>query len=129
VIVLDTSVLVEALDVSNQLGLQVRKLLFHGEDLVLPSPVIFEWLCGPRSADDLSWQEGLFPAEFAIPFGLEEARVAAELYRAVSRARGRKFDLAIAACAIVREAPLWTLNLADFRDIPGLRLYSPDSLA
>jgi predicted nucleic acid-binding protein len=32
-------------------------------------------------------------------------------------------DLAIAACAIAREAELWTLNPADFEDIPGLRLY------
>jgi predicted nucleic acid-binding protein len=31
-------------------------------------------------------------------------------------------DLAIAACAIRREAELWTLNGADFKDIPGLRL-------
>jgi predicted nucleic acid-binding protein len=30
--------------------------------------------------------------------------------------------LAIAACAIVRDAELWTLNLADFKDIPQLRL-------
>jgi len=35
---------------------------------------------------------------------------------------GREADIAIAACAIVREAELWTLNRADFRDIPNLRL-------
>lgn len=34
-------------------------------------------------------------------------------------------DIAIAACAIVRDAELWTLNPADFRDIPGLRLAVP----
>jgi predicted nucleic acid-binding protein len=69
----------------------------------------------------------IFPTEFAIPFGVDEARLTADLYRAVGRARGRKFDLAIAACAIVREAELWTLNLADFQDIPGLRLCTPES--
>ena len=31
-------------------------------------------------------------------------------------------DLAIAACAIAREVPLWTLNRKDFADIPGLML-------
>jgi predicted nucleic acid-binding protein len=42
----------------------------------------------------------------------------------VSRSRGREIDLAIAACALVREAQLWTLDEKDFRDIPGLRLLS-----
>jgi predicted nucleic acid-binding protein len=31
-------------------------------------------------------------------------------------------DLAIAACAIANGAAFWTLNPADFRDVPGLRL-------
>jgi predicted nucleic acid-binding protein len=26
---------------------------------------------------------------------------------------------------MTHEAQLWTLNTADFKDIPGLRLYSP----
>lgn len=33
-----------------------------------------------------------------------------------------RIDLAIAVCAISREAELWTLNGADFQDVPGLRL-------
>lgn len=39
------------------------------------------------------------------------------------RARLREFDLTVAACALARDARLWTLNQADFRDIPGLVLY------
>jgi len=31
-------------------------------------------------------------------------------------------DLAIAACARIRDAFLWTLNVADFKDIPQLKL-------
>ncbi len=50
---------------------------------------------------------------------------AAELYREVPRARGRERDLAIAACALGSEARLWTLNAADFRDIPGLVVERP----
>jgi predicted nucleic acid-binding protein len=61
----------------------------------------------------------------AIPFGTEEAIVSADLYRAVSRARTREVDLAIAACALVRGARLWTLNHADFQDVPGMRMYGP----
>jgi predicted nucleic acid-binding protein len=34
-------------------------------------------------------------------------------------------DLAIAASALTHGARLWTLNAADFRDIPDLELYEP----
>jgi predicted nucleic acid-binding protein len=33
-------------------------------------------------------------------------------------------DIAVAACAIVNGAALWTLNPSDFRGIPGLALAS-----
>jgi predicted nucleic acid-binding protein len=56
--------------------------------------------------------------------GAEEAASAAELYRRVRRARGREIDLAIAACALTHDAPLWTLNVEDFEDIEDLRLFS-----
>ncbi|MGC9949622.1 MAG: hypothetical protein ABSF64_24920 [Bryobacteraceae bacterium] len=45
------------------------------------------------------------------------------MYQSLHRGRGREIDLAIAACAITHEAALWTLHAADFKDIPGLRLY------
>lgn len=32
---------------------------------------------------------------------------------------GREMDIAIAACAIVNAASLWTLNPGDFPDIPA----------
>jgi predicted nucleic acid-binding protein len=70
-------------------------------------------------------QEFLFPSEAALPFGVEEARIAAKLYRQVRKARDREIDIAIAACAITHEAALWTLNQADFKDIPGLTLAHP----
>ena len=31
-------------------------------------------------------------------------------------------DIAIAACAIVHDAAIWTLNEDDFSDLPGLEL-------
>ena len=84
--------------------------------------VLYEWLRGPRLREELAYQESLFPAESAVVFGPAEAAWAAKLYRTVKSPRGREVDLAIAACALVRDAELWTLNRADFRDIPGLRL-------
>ena len=67
-------------------------------------------------------QQNLFPSESIVPFIAEEAAIAARLYRSVPRARGREIDLMIAASAIRHDAELWTLNVADFEDIPGLRL-------
>jgi predicted nucleic acid-binding protein len=69
-------------------------------------------------------QELLFPESSLAPFDVSAARTAARIYRAVKNPRSREFDIAIAACAIEHGTALWTLNPADFRDIPGLTLYA-----
>ena len=51
--------------------------------------------------------------------------MAADVYRKVTRPRGRELDIAIAACALTQGASLWTLNHDDFHDIPGLDLHLP----
>jgi predicted nucleic acid-binding protein len=55
-------------------------------------------------------------------FGSAQAAVAAQLYGMIKRPKGREIDLAVAACALHDGAALWTLNRADFRDLPGLVL-------
>jgi predicted nucleic acid-binding protein len=85
--------------------------------------VLYEWWRGARLREELAAQEALFPREAAVAFGAREAQLAAELYRAVRRPRGRELDLAVAACALTQGAALWTLNVGDFRDLPGLTLY------
>ena len=90
--------------------------------MLVPSLVLYEWLRGPRLPQELAAQEALFPSEAAIPFGPREAALSVRLYRTLRRPRGREIDIAIAACAISRESALWTLNMADFHDIPELRL-------
>ena len=89
------------------------------------SIAVYEWLRGPRTPLELQDQSCLFPLESAVSFKAADAEIAAKLYRAVRRPRTREADLSIAACAIRHDAPLWTLNEEDFRDIPGLRLYRP----
>lgn len=121
-IVVDTSVLVEALGAGGKLRGEMRNALARRERLVVPALVLYEWLRGPRLPEELRAQEALFPAAEAVPFGPEEAQLAARLYRAVPRGRGREVDLAIAATALTLRSPLWTLNAGDFRDVPGLEL-------
>lgn len=123
-IVLDTSVLVDSLTGEKTSAPALRRVIERGERIVIPALAVYEWLRGPRLPEELAAQEFLFPKERVIVFGLEEAAASARLYGLARRPRGREMDLAIAACAIVRDAELWTLNRADFKDIPGLRLYS-----
>lgn len=125
-ILLDTSVLIEHLTGQRSRPSPLRDLLKAGERVGLPSVVLYEWLRGDRRPEEVEAQEDLFPSELAVPFGASEARLAADLYRLVPRARSRDADIAIAACALIAGARLWTLNERDFTDIPGLRLYRPD---
>ena len=121
-IVLDTSVLIDSLSGPKRSAPALRRAIESGERILIPSLVLYEWLRGPRLPEELAAQEALLPSESAIPFGPREAALSAKLYRALRRPRGRQIDLAIAACAVSRQAALWTLNRADFEDVPGLRL-------
>lgn len=124
-IVLDTSVVVDSFTGPRRSAPALRRALEQGERLAIPTLVLYEWRRGPRSLPELADQEALLPREAALAFGPAEATLAAQLYRTVTRPRGREVDLAIAACALIRQASFWTLNLADFSDIPGLQAGPP----
>lgn len=119
---LDTSALVGALTDPHDSVDRLYALIEEGHRLRLSSIVLYEWLRGPRTVGELRLQEELFPREQAIPFDPEAAAQAAALYERLPRPRGRDLDLAIAACALVDDATLWTLNPKDFSDVPGLKL-------
>lgn len=121
---LDTSLLIDALTGSRRSALKLRQAFERGERVLLTTLVLYEWRRGPRLREELAAQEALFPSATAVPFGPDEALVAASLYASVVRARGREIDLAVAACAITHSAALWTLNTRDFKDIPRLVLYA-----
>lgn len=119
---LDTSALVDALTGPRRELATLVKLLHDQSRPTVSTVAIYEWRRGPREAIELETQSVLLPPDQFVVFGGVEAEVAAKLYRSVRRPRGRDLDLAIAACAIVHDAVLWTLNREDFADIPGLRL-------
>lgn len=120
---LDTSLLVDALTGPRRSAGALRRAIERGERVTLSTLVLYEWRRGRRLPEELAAQEALFPNDAAVAFGWQEAALAAELYRAVRRARGREIDLAIAACALVHAAQFWTLNPHDFRDLPGLTIF------
>lgn len=123
-ILLDTSVLIDSLTGPRRSAAALRRAIERAERILVPTLVLYEWLRGPRLPEELAAQEALFPSEQAVPLGPQEAALSADLYRSLRRPRGREFDLAIAACAMCREAELWTLHAADFEDIQGLRLWT-----
>ncbi|MGI8740978.1 MAG: PIN domain-containing protein [Bryobacteraceae bacterium] len=125
-IVLDTSVLIDSLSGPKRSAQRLRAAIERHERMLIPSLVLYEWLRGPRLPSEIAAQEALFPSEQAIVFGPREASLSAEIYRTLRRPRGREIDIAIAACAIVRDADLWSLNTTDFKDIPQLRFTAPD---
>lgn len=118
----DTSALVDALTGPRRSLDVFTSLAGEGHRLSISAIVLYEWLRGPRTRAELAVQEELFPRERVVPFGAGQAAVAARLYAAVKRPRGREIDLAVAACALHDGAALWTLNRADFRDLPDLTL-------
>src|SRR6185436_4209490 len=119
---LDTSALVDALTGPRRSLDALAALLEDGHRLALSTIVLYEWLRGPRTPAELVAQEELCSRDAAAAFGAAEADLAAKLYGRLKRARGREVDVAIAACALVNNASLWTLNRADFQDIPNLRV-------
>ena len=119
---IDTSALIDALTGPRRSLPRLTSIVEDGHRVAISSIVLFEWLRGPRTRAELTAQEALLPRESAVPFTAADASLAAGLYGKVSRPRGREIDLAIAACALGQGAGLWTLNAADFRDVPGLRL-------
>jgi predicted nucleic acid-binding protein len=124
VIHLDTSLLIDALTGPRRSLPAVRRVVADGIRLGVSSLVLYEWRRGPRVGVELAAETALLGPDAVFGFGEDEARLAADLYRRVRRARGRELDLAIAACALTNSATLWTLNREDFRDIPGLELQS-----
>lgn len=71
-ILLDTSVLIDALTGSQRLGPSLRSAIGSGNRIRIPSLELFEWLRGPRTMSELALQEALFPS--TKPFASDRPR-------------------------------------------------------
>lgn len=120
---LDTSLLVDAFTGERRSLPRVGDATLKGEVVTFSTIVLYEWLRGPRTDRETEAVDAFFEVDMLAAFGRQEAARAARLFQRTKRARQRQADLAIAACALEHGAALWTLNRADFADIPELDLY------
>ncbi len=75
---LDTSVLIDAMTGPKRSAPQLRRWIDNRERILVSTLVLYEWLRGPRLREEIEAQEALFPPALAIPFGPQEAAVAAK---------------------------------------------------
>lgn len=121
---LDTSILIDAFTGTRRAAPALRGWIADRERLGVCTIVLYEWWRGPRTHEEVEDQETIVPAAAALAFGVREAELAARIYATLKRPRGRELDIAIAACAIVAGASLWTRTPRDFADIPALDVVS-----
>jgi predicted nucleic acid-binding protein len=122
---LDTSALVDAFTGTRRSMPALRRATTRGDVTTFSTLVLYEWLRGPRTADERDAVDQFFAQDELVAFRPRDAERAAALFRQVRGALQRQADLAIAACALDHGAALWTLNRDDFDDVPGLTLYDP----
>ena len=119
---LDTSFLIRSLVPGTPEDGQLRRWLEDRSLLSVSAVVWTEFLCGPLRTREIQLARQVVGD--VLPYGADEAALAAELFNRSGRRRGTLVDCMVAATALCREAPLATANRADFRQFEssGLKL-------
>jgi len=125
---LDTNYLICLLVQGSPQALDTDGWLAAGQDLSASAIAWTEFLNGPVTLLEVSRARAVLQSRI-VPFGDQEAVLAAELFNKTGRRRGTRFDCLIAATAILADAEVATVNQSDFRlFIPhGLKLAVPPS--
>jgi len=118
----DTSFLIHALAQGTGEDRAVREWLRSGEELAMSTVAWSELLCGPIEPPHAELAARVVTER--IPFGEEDAVLAARLFNQTGRRRGSLIDCMIAAAALRSEAMLATANPSDFRrfEVYGLTI-------
>jgi predicted nucleic acid-binding protein len=110
---LDTSFLIRSLVRGSTQDRTLRRWLAKGESVGVSAVAWTEFLCGPVAAADVDAVAEVLSE--CVPYGAQEARLAADLFNRTGRRRGSLLDCMIAATALSRDAGLATVNADDFR--------------
>lgn len=120
---LDTNYLIGLLVKGSPQASEVDAWLAAGQPLAASAIAWTEFLSGPVTPLEVSRAEAVLQSN-VIPFGRNEAVLAAALFNKTGRRRGSRFDCLVAATAIAAQAEVATANQADFQTfVPhGLKL-------
>ena len=110
---LDTSFLIHALVKDAPEDKLLRTWIREQTTLAVSAIAWAEFLCGPLEPHQAELAGRVI--DHVLPFGVEDAAMAAELFNRTGRRRGSLADCMVAATALIRGAPLATANPADFR--------------
>jgi len=113
VIHLDTSFLIRALVPASSHDRRLREWIARGEPLGMSAIAWAEFLCGPVDEHQVKLAAQIVSER--VPFGEEDAAVAARLFNESGRHRGSLVDCMIAAAALRAGAAVATANPSDFR--------------
>lgn len=127
-VILDTNIIIDHLRQSDKKTthlIEITKKIIKERDLAI-SVITVQELYEGQSTKDKNREECLLATIVPLkilPYDFEIAQLAGEiardLYKAIEFA-----DAAIAATAIIKKAPLFTLNKKHFQGIKGLQFYS-----
>jgi predicted nucleic acid-binding protein len=125
IVQLDTNTLAELVVPVSAVADSIDRWLGDGNHIAASAIAWSEFCNGPLTDEARAVAE-ISLNRMILPFGQAMAEKASLLFNATGRRRGSHPDCMIAACAIISDAPLSTLNLKDFeRFVPfGLRLHS-----
>jgi predicted nucleic acid-binding protein len=111
---LDTNYLIGLLVQGSPQAIDTDGWLAAGKELAASALAWTEFLNGPVTALEVSRAYNVLQSR-VVPFGHQEAALAAELFNKTGRRRGTRFDCLIAATAVIAQAELATVNQNDFK--------------
>ena len=117
---LDNDFLVRAISSPGPERERLFELADSNVELQMSSVAWYEFVRGPRTADQLAVARSFFSADGIVPLTEDFAERAAEVFRKLGSPRRRSADVAIGVTAVEMDARLLSGNAADFAAIPGL---------
>jgi len=111
---LDTNYLIGLLVKGSPQAGDVDGWMAAGQTLATSAIAGTEFLNGPVTPLEVSRAEAVLQSRI-VPFGQQEAVLAADLFNKTGRRRGSRFDCLIAATAILAQSEVATVNQSDFK--------------